>query len=391
MKLNRLYLLIPILAIFGACSSTDDLMDRGNYDQVISKAHRKLRGKKHKKDKHVVALEEAFQKATKKDMQRIDELKRRGTAADWEKIMQIAGQIDRRQELVEPYLPLIAKEGYQAKFQFVRVSEILDVAYDNVIIQLYAEGSDLLLHARDGDKIAAREAYESFDRLIDRYEGYRDAHRLREEARDLGINKVRIVQDAKANVWIPDYIQGRILSDFPVSDDFWTRFYFASDSVEADLEARFTLTGVDVGPDALREEQLDRSERVEDGWEYVLDERGNVAKDSLGNDIRETKYTRVRATIMRTHQEKVATVYGQFKVTDLATGRTLQSKPLNGEARFYHRAQWYRGDERALSNSERRYTALQPFPSDDRLVIEAADAIKPLITKELKRRYYAAS
>ena len=392
MKLQRLQLLfLAMVMVLAGCSSTEKMMDNGNYDRVISRAHNKLSGKKHKKDKYVMALEEAFEKATREDMKQIDQLKTRGTAADWEKIMRIASGIDRRQTLVEPYLPLIAKEGYQAKFQFVMVSEILDVAFDNVVVQLYAEGSGLLLRGRDGDKLAARDAYASFDRLIDYHEGYRDAHALRSEARELGINRVLIVQDAAKYVWIPDYIEGRILDEFPVSDGFWTQFYFKGDSVEADLEARFTLTGVDVGPNQLREEVLARSKRVEDGWEYVLDERGNVAKDTLGNDIRQTRYTRVRANVIRTHQEKVVRVTGQFRVVDVETGRTLKSRPLTGDARFYHRAQWFVGDERALDDRDRRYNALQPFPSDDQVVIEAADAIKPLLLKELKRKYYAAS
>jgi hypothetical protein len=75
---------------------------------------------------------------------------------------------------------------------------------------------------------------------------------------------------------------------------------------------------------------------------------------------------------------------------DVHTGRVLASKPLNGTAHFVHTAQWFIGDERALRDRDRIYVALEPYPADDQLIIQAADALKPLFLNELKRDYYAS-
>ena len=126
---------------------------------------------------------------------------------------------------------------------------------------------------------------------------FADDFHLRDEARDLGINKVVILQENDANAWIPDYIAERIIADFPVSDNFWTKFYFPEDSVVADIEAKLILTDVEVGPESVRRENIERSRRIEDGWDYVLDANGNVAKDSTGNDIKNVSQQKLHLSI----------------------------------------------------------------------------------------------
>jgi hypothetical protein len=249
----------------------------------------------------------------------------------------------------------------------------------------------LLEQGRDGDKFAAREAHMAFKKLLNHTSDYRDAFSLMRESRDLGTNHIRIVQQNASNSWIPDYLAGRILGDFAIDDGFWTKFHFATDTGRyADVEAILTITGVDVGPQSMREDVDRRSRSIEDGWDYVLDENGNVAKDSSGNDIKQARYVTARADVIRTTQEKMAYIRAEFKAIDLHTGRILATMPLNGTARFAHTAQWFVGDERALRSRDRRYVGLQAFPSDEQLIIQAANALKPLFLKELKRDYYAS-
>jgi hypothetical protein len=119
-----------------------------------------------------------------------------------------------------------------------------------------------------------------------------------------------------------------------------------------------------------------------------LDERGNVAKDSLGNDIRQKKFIRVTADVIRTYQEKISFITAQMEITDLASGQVIVSKPLNSESRFYHVGQSYSGDRRALRSRDRRLIGLQTFPSDQDLIIEAVQSLKPLFLDELKKEEY---
>ncbi len=385
MKTLKLLTLIMAILLMVSCQSVEKMMDNGNYDQVITLAHKRLNGKKKKKEKYVKALEKAFAKSVSRDMARIDILKNNGRADDLEKVIALAESIEARQRRIQPFLPLIDREGYHAEFKFVKTAVILDYAESAVLVELYREGNVLLVQGRLGDKTSARKAFRSFDKIFDYSDAYFDAGERRHEARELGISHVRIIQENASDDWMPGYLAGLLTEDFPVSDAFWTQFTFSDDSTGyADLEARITITGVDVGPESLRQEIIERSKRIEDGWDYILDERGNVAKDSLGNDIREKRYIRVRADVIRTHQEKSGFVSAQMKLTDLKDGRVLISRPINSEVRFYHMGQTFSGDRRALRSRDRRYISLQPFPSDEELIIEAAQGLKPLFINELK-------
>ncbi|RLD19266.1 MAG: hypothetical protein DRI69_08730 [Bacteroidetes bacterium] len=385
MKTLKLLALLTVTLLIGSCQSVEKMMDNGNYDQVIALAHKRLSGKKNKKEKYVRALETAFAKSVQRDMDRIGMLRNNGRASDWEKIITLAESIEMKQRRIQPFLPLIDREGYRANFKFVKTGEILAIAEDAVLVELYQEGNALLEQGRLNDKLSARKAYRAFDKIFDYTDLYFDVIDLRKEAKELGINHVRIVQENASGDWMPSYLAGLLTQDFPVSDGFWTRFTFDGDStVHADLEARIIITNVDVGTESLRQETIERTKRIEDGWDYVLDERGNVAKDSLGNDIREKRFIRVRANVIRTHQEKAGYVSAEMRITDLKDGHVIMSVPINSEARFYHMGQTFSGDRRALRSRERRFIGMQPFPSDEDLIIDAAQGLKPLFIKELK-------
>ena len=113
-----------------------------------------------------------------------------------------------------------------------------------------------------------------------------------------------------------------------------------------------------------------------------------MAKDSLGNDIRQTRYIRVYADVFRTHQEKGGFVSAEIKIINLKDGSILASKPLGSESRFYHMGQTFVGDRRALRSRDRRFIGLLPFPSDEELIIEATQNLKPIIVQELKKNKY---
>jgi len=72
------YLLsLTIILSTAACKSIEKLVDQGRYDEAIILATKKLAGKKNKKTKHIMALEEAFAKINLLDINHIDALKTR--------------------------------------------------------------------------------------------------------------------------------------------------------------------------------------------------------------------------------------------------------------------------------------------------------------------------
>ncbi|MDX1476156.1 MAG: hypothetical protein R3301_00575 [Saprospiraceae bacterium] len=388
-KLNIIIFMI-IAGLLASCQSVEKMMDNGNYDQLIQLAQRKLSGKKEKKEKYVRALEDGFERAKERDMRRIELLKHSDDPDDWEKIIAIAERIERRQDRLQPFLPLIDRQGYKATFEFVKTHEITAYAEGQIVARLYDEGMYALERGRSGDKPAAQDAYLSFNRILKYTDRYRDVAVLRDEARQLGIVHVVIAIENQAREWMPGYIAAALTEPFYIEDRFWTRYTFAGDEgdYDADYEALLVVTDVSVGHASIHEEEIVRKREIEDGFTYVLDAQGNVAKDSLGNDIKEPKFVKVQGVVVRTHQEKLAHIRGRIKVRDLRQNMVVDTRPIHAEARFYHVGQTHYGDARALDKDDKRYIGLLPFPSDEELILEASEALKPIFMEEVERNRY---
>lgn len=381
--------LMTVILFIAGCQSAETMLDQGRYDDLLSLAQRKMSGKKIKKTKYVMLVEEAFEKVTKQDMERIERLKSGNRSEDWEQIVAIATRIDRRQERLEPFLPLVDENGYQARFTFVKTHDIVQYAENQIVEKLYDEGVSFLKAARNHDKDAARNAYSRFDEILEYRTEFLDARAFREEARALGIVRVLLQVDNKARQFMPGYVADVLDESVSARDEFWTQFYAVEkDGAVMDYVATLVVSDMEIGPEVIREERLPKKKKIEDGWEYVLDERGNVAKDSLGNDIKKTRYTEVNATILKTHQEKGAYLRGRLELTDVHDGRILETFPLQVESRFYHQAQTFFGDERALDKSDRVQIGLIPFPGDESMMLKVAELVRPAFTSELAKSRY---
>ncbi|MEP6793030.1 MAG: hypothetical protein ABJB16_01800, partial [Saprospiraceae bacterium] len=162
--MKNLLLLTIALAMMSACASADKMLERGDYDGLINLATKKLSGKK-KKDEYVIALEKGFEKVTKSNMATIESLKNSDRPEDWEDIMDIARDIDRRQEKIEPFLPLISVSGYHAKFTFVHTDQILSEAKITAVNLYEKRLDDMVNAARKGNKKQARQAFNLIDHI----------------------------------------------------------------------------------------------------------------------------------------------------------------------------------------------------------------------------------
>ena len=175
MKTTNIINLLAILFIASACANVEKMVDSGNYDQALEVAVRKLAGKKQKKAKYVKAAEEAFAKVTKRDMNRINQLRTRNGVQDWEKIYSISNNMIRRQNNIQPLLPLLDKEGYHAGFTFVRAEVFREQARDVLSEAYYEMANEALLKGRNADKLAAREAFGLYNRVLDFKSNYQEA------------------------------------------------------------------------------------------------------------------------------------------------------------------------------------------------------------------------
>ncbi|MCR9100489.1 MAG: hypothetical protein NXI25_11090 [bacterium] len=389
MRTRYSYSLIVILIVsLSSCVSPEKLVERGNYEAAIEVAARRLAGKKNKKTKFVLALEEAFQKANQRDLSAADRLKRQNRPENWARIHEHYLSIRKRQEAVAPLLPLVSKEGIKANFRFVKVDELEMESREKAAAFHYAEAERLLRDARQGeDRLAARRAYAELDRIRQYFSRYRDVEQLQEEALYLGTTHILVSMRQEAPVAIPNAFE-RELTAIAVQDmnSQWKVYHTRPvEGLRYDYEVVMRINRIEISPGLVREREYEETAVVEDGWEYVLDANGNVAKDSLGNDITQPREVTVRALILENYQNKTARVSGRLEFVDRSTDNLIHTEPLFAEAVFENYAATFRGDKRALSRQSRQRIGNQPvpFPSEEVLLLQAVERLKPFVKREI--------
>ncbi|WP_420460279.1 hypothetical protein [Neolewinella sp.] len=384
---HQLLLLLGLLVLaFPACTSVQELVESGHYEQAIDLAQRRLTGKQKKNPKYVAALEQAVNRANENDLNRAQYLTETGSP-DWVRIHSIYDDILRRQNALRPLLPLIDRDGRKANFRFVKVEGLIVEANAKAAEQLYRQGLSQLEAGRKGQKAAARAAYSYLDRVDNYHRGYRDSHELLAEARDLGRVYVTLELVNESGAYLPREIQDELLRLRPGDlDDFWREFDLEPRADrQYDYNARIVLRDVAVSPDQLSERRYVDEAKIVDGKEYVLDERGNVAKDTLGNDITRPREVIVQAQVIEVLQQKSARVIGSIQVYNLRADRLVDEDELSAEAIFEHYASTFRGDERALTSDSRTRIGSQPlpFPSNELLIFDAVNLLKPQLAERL--------
>jgi hypothetical protein len=378
------------LLTFVSCTSIEKLVETGQYDKAIYYATNKLSGAKVNKVDYVKGLETAFKKATEKDMTYIDKLKNEGNPESWETILSVYNIISDRQEQIRPLLPLTDENGKKANFLFVNTNDLEKEAKEQTINFLYTSAKDLLDEARNSkDRIPARKAYDALLRLKNYSARFLDVPQLEREARELGTTKILInVQNYSQSV-LPVGLEDEILRlGFRDLDRDWQKFdAYPEKNRVYDLGITLILSNIQVSPGSVNEKSFIEKKEVPDGFQYALDEKGNVKKDTAGYDIKLPKTKWIEAQILEVFQSKSAGLSGRLEVMDLYTKGIKESRDINAVAIFENRAASFKGDEKALTEDTKKRLGNRPavFPTDAALLLEAARKIRPLVISELRK------
>ena len=375
---------------FVSCTSIEKLVETGQYDKAIYYATNKLSGAKVNKVEYVKGLETAFKKATEKDMTYIDKLKNEGNPESWETILSIYNIISDRQEQIRPLLPLTDENGKKANFLFVNTNDLEKEAKEQTINFLYSSAKDFLQEAKSSkDRIPARKAYESLLKLKNYAARFLDVPQLEREARELGTTKILVNVQNYSQAVFPAGLEDEILRlGFRDLDREWQKFdAYPERNREYDLGITLILSNVQVSPGSVSEKSFSEKKEIPDGFQYALDEKGNVKKDTAGNDIKLPKNKVIEAQILEVFQSKSAGLSGRLEVMDLHTKGVRESRDINTVAIFENRAASFKGDERALTEDTKKRLGNRPavFPTDAVLLLEAARKLRPLVISELRK------
>lgn len=393
MKTNARFLapFFLVAILLTSCQTARKFTESGDYDSAIELCVRKLRGKEDKKQEYVQGLEVAFQKAQERDLALVNQLIAENRPSNWERIHDLHLLIRSRQDKVRPLIPLKAKNGYTAHFDLVEIGRMESESRAKAADYLYNKALSLIETAEKGYRHAARDAYDALQE-IGRcyYSDYRDKEKLLAKAHELGTAYVLVRIDNRSGSSIPRDFEERLLAISKLDlDDEWRAFFFDEKPGETfDYEAVIHVNRIDISPERFNERNYEDEKEIRDGWEYVLDKKGNVMKDSLGNDIKQPKYVKVHAHVKEVHQTKAARLAAAVELRDLNRDAAIDTRDLSTEIIFEHDAATFRGDERALSDESRRKigSAPAPFPFDADMIVQAAEQIRPNLVSNL--RYY---
>ncbi len=382
--MKKLLLLSGILLFMLSCGGvkkTQQAINTGNYMNAINSAVQKLAENKDKKSNqsYVLLLEEAFRKNTERELEHIAFLRKDGNPANLETIYKGYENLNRIQEAIKPLLPLrVNDENRNAEFSLTNYDNKIITTKNELSSYLYDNALNLLTNATN--KYDYRKAYDDFEYLNEINPGYGDIRFKMEEAYQKGQDYVKVEMINNTDKIIPVKLEEELLNFNTFGlEDKWTKYHTNHlANIDYDYDMQIELREINISPEQVSEKQIIKEKQIKDGQKYLLDNEGNVVKDSLGNKIKVDKFKTVKCNFYQFTQFKTAQVTGQISYQDLETKQQLNSYPLTSEFVFEHVYANYDGDKRALENDlvSLLNLAAVPFPSNEQMVYDAGEDLK---------------
>ncbi|MEX0313622.1 MAG: hypothetical protein AB3N18_05555, partial [Allomuricauda sp.] len=297
MKKVLLFCLLIIIAACGGVKKTQEALNTGNYTSAMNRAIKNLTDNKTKKghQTYVLLLEDAFAKNAQREMEQITFLQSDGNPANLETIYNKYLHLKEIQERIRPLMPLpIYNENRNASFDFVNYDSRIVATKNNLSEYLYSNASNLLTTAKE--KADYRAAYGELKYLQEINPGYKNTIAKMDDAYHKGLEYVMVEIGNDTQQIIPERLEEELL-DFNAYgiNNFWMEYHANPvANVKYDYALNLNFREINVSPEQVNEKEIIKEKMVKDGYEYVLDDNGNVAKDSLGNDIKVDKFKKVR-------------------------------------------------------------------------------------------------
>lgn len=393
MKKSLLIIVLIVLTACGGVKKTQEALNSGNYYTAINKAITKLSDNKTKKgnQEYVLFLEEAFAKNKQRELEKISFLEKESDPSKLESIYNTYNTLKGIQNRIKPLLPLpIYNESRDATFDFNNYDAQIIETKTALSEYLYTNASDLLKNAVT--KYDYRQSYEDYKYLNELNIGYLDTNTKMEEAYQKGLDYVKIELQNETQQIIPKRLEEELL-DFDTYgiNKFWTKFHTRPvASIQYNYAMNLDFRAINISPEQVNEKQIVKEKVIKDGFEYVLDKNGNVAKDSLGNDIKVDKFKTITCDFYRFTQFKTAQIGANVSFTDLESGQEINAYPIASEFVFEHIYANYSGDKRALDNDLIALLDLAavPFPSNEDMIYDAGEDLKARVKNIVQKHNF---
>jgi hypothetical protein len=365
--------------ILGSCSSSKKQLEKGNYDAAIQKAVKQLR-KDPADIKQIDILSQAYKVSNEQDNERIRFLKAEGKPNNWDEIFLVYKTLNDRQSLVRTVTPLNAG-GRSVDFPYVDYVPEMVNAKRKAADFYFAHGSELL---KSGIKESCRQAYDEFLRAKEYVGDYEGIDNKIQEAKLQGMSKVFIsIQNSSILKFPKEFEQDLLALDLPRLNSEWVEYHTQNlnDNAQYDYFINVNIKNIAVSPDQSFQRDSVIKRDIEDGFSYVLDKKGNVMRDSLGNDIKQKKYKTVQCALVETIQSKACRIDGDVEVIQMNPNKVLKKDPIGAQSNFENISSRALGDIQALNASQlaRTKTSIVPFPADIDMIMRCSESLKMAI------------
>lgn len=382
--MRYLYSVIALLFVINSCSSvkqSNSSLLNGNYDDAIATSLDKLRKStsQKKRDSHILILEEAFAKASQRDTDRINFLKKQSDPYSVEEIYTLYTRLNKRQESIKPLLPLrLSASDKEAYFSLGNYDNEL-IAYKNELVDLLYDTSVSNLSTAQS-KTDYRNTHEDLQQLNTLRPNYKDVATLLEEAHYKGTDFIEVAFYNDSNIALPSQLERELLDFTPYGlNDFWKEYHSAKQAdVSYDYIMDVSIREINISPERIQERQLVKEKTIQDGTDFLKDRKGNFILDEDGKKITVDRFIDIQSNYYEVLQSKAVNIVGQVRYNRAKSGQLLKSFPLASEYVFEHYYATYDGDRRALDNNLLAYTRNKeiPFPTNEEMIYDVGEDLK---------------
>ena len=379
--MKKITILALVISILFSCDSAEKALQRGSYEQACYMAVKKLQ-KKPDDSEHAEILTVAYQKANQADLDRIEYLKLSGEEHSWDEIYKLYSNLENRQTYVETVLPLRAG-GRTVNFEHINYNAKIIEAKTSAADFHYNKGIELM----NGDKEQIRQAYDHLVQAKNYKASYPDIDKKILDAKEKGTSFVLVSPLNKTYAQLSPEFLGNLV-DFSMSklDDKWIRFYNTPQVEFFDYTVFVGISSIYVSPDDKKEEKEIIKKEIRDGYTYEYDSKGNVKKDSLGNDVKVPKYKTISCTLTKKTQTKFCVVKVNVETQDNLAKRILNTTPTEARYNFEYTSAYANGDLNALDDATKKLLNNSPvaFPDDLTMIQHCTDLLKPKIEESIR-------
>ncbi|MDD2798325.1 MAG: hypothetical protein PHV20_06990 [Bacteroidales bacterium] len=377
--MKRLLFALSIV-ILTACGSSKKALQNGRFDEAIQRSVKSLL-KNPEKEKEINILSQAYVKAEQIDLERIQFLKAGSEESAWEEIFNRYNDLQSRQTLVSslPHTTLQAIQFSPKDFSrdlFAAKKRASDFLYQRALAELSA-----------GNRYKARDAFYDLQKVKRYSPDYKDVDRRLDEAAYKGTNQVLFKIRNGANVIIPRELEAEVLkiSMKDLNVDWLNYDTKAIAGTTYDYYIILTIKSIFVSPEQVKETEFTDEKEIQDGFKYQLDKKGNVAKDSAGNDIKLPIYKKITCKVIETRQWKTSLIGGSLDYLDARSNQLIKTVPISAEMVFENRAATAVGDKEALKQESRKWLGnrIVPFPTNEQMVFDGGAVLKDKVKETL--------